>query len=77
MDKVNIDVAYKKEKAACVMLVRNNAGKLLYLATTIMACNLAYAANVKALAWASVLAKEAGWRNVIWSMDAKEVVSKV
>lgn len=56
------------------MVVRDNEGTLLYLATDMMTCNSAYTAEVKALAWASAFAEEVGWKNVIWSVDAKELV---
>lgn len=62
---------------ALAMVVRNDQGKLLYMASKLTSGPSAFSAEVKAPVWASAFAKEANWRNVIWSSDAKEVVHDV
>lgn len=74
---MNLDATFKLNKAVCAMVVRNDREKHLYLATIIIKCDLAYAVELKALAWASTYAEEANWRNIQWVMNAKEVVLKI
>lgn len=42
-----------------------------------MECSSPYVAEVKALEWATSYAEDAGWKNIYWSLDAKEVVTEI
>ena len=71
--KINVDAAFKKEDAAAAMVVRDNRGKLLFLDTKLFKCYSAMDAEIQAIEWASSKAEHSGWKNIQWSIDAKEV----
>ncbi|KAF3457050.1 hypothetical protein FNV43_RR01707 [Rhamnella rubrinervis] len=64
--KVNMDAAFVASQAAVAMVVRNDQGHLLYLASKLMKCVSSFVAEVEALRWAAKYAKqqdgEVKWR---------------
>ncbi|KAF3451215.1 hypothetical protein FNV43_RR07308 [Rhamnella rubrinervis] len=71
--KVNVDAAFLDGRATAAMVVRNDQGHLLYLASKLYECVSPFAAEVEALGWAMEYANQCGWRRVGWETDAKEV----
>ncbi|KAF3450212.1 hypothetical protein FNV43_RR06292 [Rhamnella rubrinervis] len=70
--KVNVDAAFLAGRAASAMVVHNDQGNLLYLASKLYECISPFTAEVEALGWAIEYADQCGWRRVEWETDAKE-----
>ena len=75
--KINVDAAVGNSAIAFAMVVRNQAGNLVFLASCISEPLESYLAELKALTWAVNHACEFGWTNVIWCSDAKNVIKEV
>lgn len=58
-------------------MVRDNLGPLLHLRTHVFKCNSAFEAEARTLEWATDVADDRNWKDVIWSSYAKEVVDEV
>ncbi|KAF3457986.1 hypothetical protein FNV43_RR02648 [Rhamnella rubrinervis] len=70
--KVNVDAALANTTAAAAMVVRDEHGNVLLLASKLFTCNSAFDAEVEALGWAAAHADSCGWRKVecgIWRME--------
>ncbi|KAF3434402.1 hypothetical protein FNV43_RR25505 [Rhamnella rubrinervis] len=75
--KMNVDAAYVAGQAAAAMVVRNDQGQLLYLATKLLKCGSSFVAEVEALRWAAEYADQCARRRVEWETDTKEVEEAV
>ncbi|KAF3449307.1 hypothetical protein FNV43_RR10035 [Rhamnella rubrinervis] len=68
-----LDAAFVDGQAAAAMVVRDDRGHLLYLASKLFTCVSAFVAEAEALLWASEYAKRGNWSRVEWETDSKEV----
>ncbi|KAF3434351.1 hypothetical protein FNV43_RR25454 [Rhamnella rubrinervis] len=75
--KANVDAAFDVGQAAVAMVVRNDQGYLLYLASKLLKCVSSFVAEVEVLRWAVEYAEQCAWRRVEWETDAKEVEAAV
>ncbi|KAF3456757.1 hypothetical protein FNV43_RR01411 [Rhamnella rubrinervis] len=70
--KVNTDA-----EAALAVVMRDEKGRVLYLASYLTNAGSSLEAELKALEWALELAVEKEWNKVIWSSDAQAAVNEV
>ncbi|KAF3438471.1 hypothetical protein FNV43_RR21233 [Rhamnella rubrinervis] len=75
--KANIDAAFKEGAAALALVVRDEQGQVVFLASKLDRATSAMEAELKALVWALQLARVEPWQQVIWSSDVKNIVSEV
>lgn len=75
--KINIDAAFKGNKAALGVVVRDNHGCVKLLANKLSPCESATVAELKAIEWSMALAEENGWDRVMWSSDAKFIIQDI
>ncbi|KAF3446701.1 hypothetical protein FNV43_RR11881 [Rhamnella rubrinervis] len=75
--RANTDAAFKDGRAALVLVLRDEKGKVLYLASKLDSANSAKEAELKALVWGFEKAKMESWELVVWSSDALNVVKEV
>lgn len=69
--------SHKDIGTTLAMIVRNEKGNLLYLSSNLMSCDSPFDAELQVLEWVSDFAYSCGWRNIVWEVDAKEVVKEV
>ncbi|KAF3432245.1 hypothetical protein FNV43_RR26984 [Rhamnella rubrinervis] len=75
--KVNVDAAFVGGQATTSLVVRDDQGHLLFLASKLISCVSPFMAEVEALWWAVGYVTQCGWRDVEWETDAKEVEKAV
>ncbi|KAF3457990.1 hypothetical protein FNV43_RR02652 [Rhamnella rubrinervis] len=75
--KVNVDAAYVDGRAAAALVIRNDQGHLLYLASKLFKCVSPFVAEVEALCWAADYVETCAWRMIEWETDAKDVETAV
>lgn len=75
--KINVDAAFSKGDAAFACIVRDDFGCLVMAASSLGTAPLVFAAELMAVYWAISLAESKGWRNIIISSDALNVVKEV
>ncbi|KAF3445337.1 hypothetical protein FNV43_RR10513 [Rhamnella rubrinervis] len=71
------DAAFVNTTAAAAMIVRDDKGRVLYLASKLFSCNSPFDAEMEALSWAVAHADNCGWRKVECETDAKEIVQVI
>ena len=75
--KANVDASYKEGTSALALVVRDEQGRVVFLASQLESAENAMVAELKALVWALQIAKERSWQQVVWSSDAKTIVDEV
>ncbi|KAF3430967.1 hypothetical protein FNV43_RR25697 [Rhamnella rubrinervis] len=76
-DKGNTDAAFMDGLAAGAVIFRDGLGNWIALHSFLFECKSAFEAEAITLEWAMKKAKEAGWLNIEWSVDALQVVKEV
>ncbi|KAF3444745.1 hypothetical protein FNV43_RR14438 [Rhamnella rubrinervis] len=75
--KINVDAAFCEGNAALALIMRNEQGRVLYLASKLVTAASSYEAELKALEWGFGLASENNWSKICWSSDALVVVNEI
>ncbi|KAF3433588.1 hypothetical protein FNV43_RR24690 [Rhamnella rubrinervis] len=77
--KINSDATIRLSRCSIIMVVRNELGDLVFLASKVLGSVWlsSFDVEVEALACASTYANSCGWTNISFEMDAKEVVEAV
>lgn len=69
--KINIDAAFCEGKAATTLILRNDKGDILQIASSIIDCESVLEAEVKAIGMETTMAEELRWNNLIFSSNSK------
>ncbi|KAF3457743.1 hypothetical protein FNV43_RR02402 [Rhamnella rubrinervis] len=72
--KINVDAKFVDGRAASAMVVRNDHGHPLYLASKLLKCESSFVAEAEALYWAAEYAETQGWK-VMWKSRRSSMVA--
>lgn len=75
--KVNTDAAYNLGRDAMGFIVRDRKDKVLSMASKVVESTTAKLAELSTIEWATKIAVFKEWENVIWSLDALEVIRDI
>lgn len=74
---INVDATFKNEATAIVMVARDSVRKVVHLESSLVSASSSEMAELSAFHWALPIASSKNWANLLWSMDALEIVKEI